>query len=110
MPGCHFRCWVALGCTIRTNGPLIVYTDDLDVVVFSPVDHPFETLVWLADGALHSGLEGELAAVPPGFTHEFLVVRGHGINTTVMRWGGLPARLQTSSTAMPRFDTTPSLR
>lgn len=72
---------------IRTNGPLIVYTDDLDVVVFSPVDHPFETLVWLADGALHSGLEGELDAVPPGFTHEFLVVRGHGINTTVMRWG-----------------------
>lgn len=72
---------------IRTNGPLIVFTDDLDVVVFSPVDHPFETLVWLADGALRSGLEGELDDVPPGFTHEFLVVRGHGINATVARWG-----------------------
>ncbi|MBK7976923.1 MAG: hypothetical protein IPK07_27905 [Deltaproteobacteria bacterium] len=72
---------------IRTNGPLIVFTDDLDVVVFSPVDHPFETLVWLADGALHSGLEGELDTVPPGFTHEFLVVRGRGINATMERWG-----------------------
>ncbi len=72
---------------IRTNGPLIVFSDDLDVVVFSPVDHPFETLVWFADGALHSGLEGELDSIPPGFTHEFLLVRGHGINATMERWG-----------------------
>ncbi len=72
---------------IRTNGPLIVFSDDLDVVVFSPVDHPFETLVWFADGALHSGLEGELDVIPPGFTHEFLLVRGRGIGATVERWG-----------------------
>ncbi len=72
---------------IRTNGPLIVFGDDLEVVVFSPVDHPFESLVWFADGALHSGLEGELESVPPGFTHDFLLVRGHGINATMERWG-----------------------
>src|SRR6185295_13001257 len=72
---------------IRTNGPLVVYGDDLDVVVFSPLDHPFESLVWLEDGALRSGLEGEIDEVPAGFRHDFVVVRGHGINATLERWG-----------------------
>jgi hypothetical protein len=69
------------------SGPLILWADDLDTIVFSAADHFFESLVWLADGQIHSGVEGEIEALPAGFSHRFVLVRGQGINATVERWG-----------------------
>lgn len=74
---------------LPTNGPLVLYTDDLDVVVFSPLDHFFVSLIWMKNGAIHYGLEGEVEQVPAGFTHRFLLVKGQGINATIEHWGRL---------------------
>jgi len=72
---------------VPTHGPVILYTDDLDVIVFSPLDHFYVSLIDVADGEIRYGIEGEVEAVPPGFSHSFLLVRGRGINATVERWG-----------------------
>lgn len=69
------------------NGPLILYSDDMDVIVFSPMDHFFESLVDYRDGGIHYGFEGELDAVYGGTEHRFLAVEGHGINQAINAWG-----------------------
>jgi len=75
-----------------THGPIILFGDDpqdLDVLVFSPLDHFFVSVVDFVDGQLTAGLAGEVDAAPAGFAHRFLLVEGHGINATVARWGAL---------------------
>ena len=73
---------------LPTHGPLIVYTDDMETVVLSPLDHFFSALVWREeDGSLGYGLHGDVEELPAGFTHRFLLVRGRGVNRTVERWG-----------------------
>lgn len=74
---------------IAGNGPLILYSDDLEVLVFSPLDHFFISLISFQDGRLHHGIEGEVEEIPAGFTHRFLLVEGQGINATVEHWGNL---------------------
>lgn len=74
---------------IRSHGPLVLYSDELDVLVVSPMDHFFSSLVWLADGAVHCGLHGEIERIPAGLEHRFLLVEGHGIRATLERWGEL---------------------
>lgn len=68
-------------------GPLILYSDALDVIVVSPMDHVFEALVWFDNGAIGYGLHGDLESVPAGFEQRWLVVRGHGIGATIAHWG-----------------------
>lgn len=72
-----------------THGPIILFSDDLDVIVFSPLDHFFVSVVDYVDGQLTAGLAGEVDAAPEGFAHRFLLVEGRGINATVARWGEL---------------------
>jgi hypothetical protein len=69
------------------HGPLVLFTDDLDTIVFSPLDHPFAALVRFREGQIRYGLHGDVADVPPGFTQRFLMVRGRGINATIAAWG-----------------------
>jgi len=68
-------------------GPLVLYSDDLDVLVFSPLDHFFASLVAFEDGRVRSGLSGDLEELPAGFTQRWLLVEGHGIAATLERWG-----------------------
>lgn len=72
---------------IPTHGPVILYTDHMDVIVFSPMDHFFVSLITVSDGAIHYGVEGEVEEIPAGFSHSFLLVRGKGLNATLERWG-----------------------
>jgi hypothetical protein len=72
-----------------THGPLILFTDDLDTIVFSPMDHFFAGLIERRDGAIHYGLWGEIDQVPGDFVHRFILVQGKGINATVQEWGRL---------------------
>lgn len=71
------------------NGPVILFTDDFDVIVFSPMDHFFISLVSVADSRIEYGIEGEIDEIPEGFTHRYILVKGKGINATVEEWGRL---------------------
>ncbi|MBI5527779.1 MAG: hypothetical protein HY897_15720 [Deltaproteobacteria bacterium] len=70
-----------------TSGPLVLYSDDMDVLVFSPLDHFFESLVWLENDEIRHGVEGDMDELPAGFTHRFVVVKGKGIRATLDRFG-----------------------
>jgi hypothetical protein len=72
---------------LPSQGPLLLYSDDLDVLVFSPLDHFFESLITFEDGAIGTGLQGDLEAIPAGMRHRFLLVSGRGIQATLSLWG-----------------------
>ncbi len=72
-----------------SNGPLILYSDDLEVLVFSPLDHFYVSLIHFENGQIVYGLEGDVKEIPSGFVHRFLLLRGKGINATLERWGEL---------------------
>jgi len=74
---------------IPSHGPLILIGDDLEVIVFSPLDHFFVSQVLWEDGRIVYGIEGDVEEIPPGFTHSFLLVEGRGVNAVVERWGEL---------------------
>ena len=69
------------------NGPLVLFSDDLDTIVFSPLDHFYVSLIDFKDGRIHYGIEGDVDAIPAGFTHRFILVKGKGINNTLRFWG-----------------------
>lgn len=69
------------------QGPLILYSDELETIVFSPLDHPFASLISLREGVIHYGIHGEITEIEPGFTHRFVLMRGQGINSTIEAWG-----------------------
>ena len=75
--------------SIPSHGPLILIADDLETIVFSPMDHFFVSLVEFKDGRIHYGIEGEVREIPAGMSHRFLLVRGQGVNGTVEAWGKL---------------------
>lgn len=72
---------------IATNGPLILYSDDMDVLVFSPMDNFFISLISYEDGHIRHGIEGEVESIPAGFSHSFILAQGKGINATIEYWG-----------------------
>lgn len=83
-----------------TNGPLVLYTDKMEAIVFSPLDHFYSSLVHFEDGLIHYGLHGDLGETPEDFQHRFVLVRGHGINATVAEWG----RILVEDSGLPRPD------
>lgn len=69
------------------SGPLVLYADDLDTIVFSPLDHFYASLIEFRDGEIRYGVQGDIRRIPDGFAHRFVLVRGKGINATIARWG-----------------------
>lgn len=78
-----------LRAPVPSAGPLILFSDALDVLVFSPLDHFYESVIRYEGGVIRYGVQGEIDALPGGFTHRFIAVEGHGINRTVEAWGAL---------------------
>ncbi len=74
---------------VASHGPLILYADDGETIVFSPLDQFFESVVNFRRGKIVSGVAGEIDTIPAGWTHRFLLARGRGINATVEYWGEL---------------------
>lgn len=72
-----------------TNGPVVLFSDTFETLIFSPMDHFFVSLVDVRDGEIRFGIEGEVESIPAGFRHRFLLVEGQGINATVEEWGRL---------------------
>ncbi len=75
-----------------SSGPLVLFTDDLNTIVFAPLDHPFVSVVNFVDGQITYGVQGEVEAIPQGFTHRFVLVKGKGINATIEYWGEVMRR------------------
>jgi hypothetical protein len=74
---------------IYANGPIVLYSDDMDTIVFSPMDHFYVSLVGFENSQIRYGLEGEVQEIPAGFTQRFIMVKGKGIGATIARWGEL---------------------
>ena len=72
---------------IPSNGPLILFTDNFDVIIFSPLDHFYVSLIDFRDGQIEYGIEGEVEEIPAGTTHRFILAKGKGINATIEYWG-----------------------
>lgn len=70
-------------------GPLVLYSDDFEVLVFSPMDRFHAALVSFEDGEIRYGLHGEIEEVPAGFSQRFILVRGRGIAATIEHWGDI---------------------
>jgi len=51
-----------------TSGPLILFSDDMEVLVFSPMDHFFVSLISYENGVIDYGVAGEVEELPAGFT------------------------------------------
>ncbi len=72
---------------LPTSGPLILYSDALEVLVFSPLDHFFESVIDFREGQIRYGVAGEIDAIPAGFRHRFLLAHGSGVARTLGFWG-----------------------
>jgi hypothetical protein len=74
---------------VPTNGPIILYSDALEVMIISPLDNFMEAMTAPVDGEWHSGFGGLIEKIPAGTVHKVLVVTGHGINDTMFKWGDI---------------------
>lgn len=71
------------------SGPLVLFSDDLETLVFSPLDHFYASLIEFRDGEIRYGIQGDIRRIPAGFEHRFILVRGEGLNATIAQWGEL---------------------
>ncbi len=70
-------------------GPTVLYNDDMDVIVISSLNHFLSSIQSPVKGRWWCGFQGEIERVPSGTEFRVLVVRGHGINATVTKWGSI---------------------
>jgi hypothetical protein len=74
---------------VPTTGPVVMYNDNLDAVIISPLDNFLASMQAPEAGEWRCGFGGMIEKIPAGTTHKVLVVRGHGINATMLKWGDL---------------------
>jgi hypothetical protein len=72
---------------VPTTGPVLMYTDDLEVIVFSSLDRFMAAMQAPVGKEWHLGFGGEIKEIPAGTVTSTLVVAGNGINSTFMHWG-----------------------
>jgi len=74
---------------IPTSGPVVLYNDKLQALVFSPLDHFLAAIQSPERGEWLCGFEGEVERIPAGTVYRTLIVQGQGITQTLLRWGEL---------------------
>jgi hypothetical protein len=72
---------------VAATGPAALYSDDLDVIVISPLDHFLVAINAPAGKEWRSGFEGLIEQIPAGTVHRVLIVTGRGMNATFAKWG-----------------------
>jgi hypothetical protein len=72
---------------VPTTGPVVLYNDDLSVLMFSPLDNFMESMQAPVGKEWWCGFGGTLDNIPAGTTHRILVVNGTGINAVFEKWG-----------------------
>ncbi len=89
---------------ISTTGPVILYSEDLEVVVISPLDHFLESMTQPVEGEWRCGFGGMIERLPEGTMRRVMVVKGRGINNTVMKWGDLVRKWHDHERVPPYHD------
>lgn len=74
---------------IPTSGPVVLYSDSLAALVFSPLNHFLAAIQSPERGEWLCGFEGELERIPAGTVYRTLIVQGQGVTQTMLRWGEL---------------------
>ena len=74
---------------VASMGPTVLYTDNMDVMIFSSLNYFLTTIQSPADGEWRCGFHGEVESIPAGTVFRMLLVKGRGMNETVFKWGDL---------------------
>ena len=72
---------------VPTQGPVIAYNDDMDVMIVSALDHFLSVVQEPQGGEWLMGFHGLIERVPSGTSLPVLVVKGQGINAAMEEWG-----------------------
>ena len=73
-----------------TTGPVALYTDKLETVVFSPLDRFLVAMqAPQPDGSWLCGFEGLVEKIPAGTKLREIAVSGRGVNDTIVFWGAM---------------------
>jgi len=72
---------------VPTTGPVVMYSDDLEVMVLSPLDNFMDAMQRPVKDEWHCGFGGLNRKIPAGTTSWSLLVTGQGFNDTFMKWG-----------------------
>jgi hypothetical protein len=74
---------------VPTAGPVVMYTDGLQTLTMSPLDHFMSAMQVPVKGEWRCGFGGLIEKVPAGTVTMTLLVGGEGVNAGFMRWGRL---------------------
>jgi hypothetical protein len=90
----HADSWSKANSDIFSDGgtPLVLFNESSAVSVLSSFGGYMTTQVGLypaVGGNLGAGYNGMISELPPGHTHQVILVGGFGINNTVLAWGDL---------------------
>jgi hypothetical protein len=72
---------------VPTTGPVVMYTDDFQVVVMSPLDNFMAAMQAPVKGEWQCGFGGLIEKLPAGTVAQTIVVSGKGVNATFLKWG-----------------------
>jgi hypothetical protein len=89
---------------VPTAGPIVMYSQELDVLVLSPLDNFMAAMQSPVNGEWRCGFGGMIEQIPAGTVSQFILVSGHGINDTFMKWGGIMQKWYGHHTADPYAD------
>ena len=74
---------------LPTTGPVVLFNDDLSVLMFSPLNNFMESMQAPVGNEWWCGFSGTIGNVPAGTTHRVLIVSGTGINAVFEKWGSI---------------------
>jgi hypothetical protein len=86
-----------------TQGPVVFYDNELNSLVFGPLDH-FMIAFTKQDPMISHGLEGMIKEIPPGYTHSSLLMFTKGINKAVVDWCALLQKYHRTRPKTPYAD------
>lgn len=89
---------------VPTTGPVVMYSNDLEVLVLSPLDNFMTVMQSPVDGEWRCGFGGLTEQIPAGTVNQVILVSGRGINDTFMKWGALVQKWHGHQTADPYAD------
>ena len=91
-----------------TTGPVVMYSDSLDVLIMSPLDNFMSAMQAPVNDEWHCGFGGLNKEIPADTQTITILVSGKGINDTMMKWGELVQKWHNHKPADPYADVAMS--
>jgi len=92
-----------------TSAPVVFYDDDLNCFIVSPLDGFLNTAISIEkDNFVRCGIQGEIKQLPEGFTQEFIIYFGKGVNKSMEELGDLLLKYHDSQRKDPYANLTVS--